>query len=174
MGLLASNTGVPLVRRPREAPDSIVWSNFSIASPGEVFSLASASRLPAVAPFTMLASILEANPYLGRLLTGRIQTGTVKTNMPIKALNREGQMIEQGRVQVNGKVVTELGTKADSGRDHIRVDGKLLQGAERLRYFMLNHEHHKLGLILFSQKLFQNRTSYVVRNIGCHLIAKRF
>jgi len=48
------------------------------------------------------------------------------------------EMIEQGRVQVNGKVVTELGTKADSGRDHIRVDGKLLQGAERLRYFVLN------------------------------------
>ena len=48
------------------------------------------------------------------------------------------EMIEQGRVQVNGKTVTELGTKADSGRDHIRVDGKLLQGDERLRYFVLN------------------------------------
>jgi 23S rRNA pseudouridine2605 synthase len=48
------------------------------------------------------------------------------------------EMIEQGRVQVNGKTVTELGTKADQGRDHIRVDGKLLQGAERLRYFVLN------------------------------------
>jgi 23S rRNA pseudouridine2605 synthase len=48
------------------------------------------------------------------------------------------EMIEQGRVQVNGKTVTELGTKADAGRDHIRVDGKLLQGAERLRYFVLN------------------------------------
>jgi 23S rRNA pseudouridine2605 synthase len=48
------------------------------------------------------------------------------------------ELIEQGRVQVNGKVVTQLGTKADAGRDHIRVDGKLLQGAERLRYFVLN------------------------------------
>jgi 23S rRNA pseudouridine2605 synthase len=47
-------------------------------------------------------------------------------------------LIEQGRVQVNGKVVTVLGTKADLGRDHIRVDGKLLQGPERLRYFILN------------------------------------
>ncbi|MGA8042540.1 MAG: pseudouridine synthase, partial [Terracidiphilus sp.] len=44
----------------------------------------------------------------------------------------------EGRVQVNGQVVTALGTKADPARDHIRVDGKLLQGAERLRYFMLN------------------------------------
>ena len=48
------------------------------------------------------------------------------------------KLIEEGRVQVNGKVVTELGTKADGGRDHIRVDGKLLHGAERLRYFVLN------------------------------------
>ncbi len=48
------------------------------------------------------------------------------------------EMITEGRVQVNGKVVTELGSKADAARDHIRVDGKLLQGAERLRYFMLN------------------------------------
>ena len=47
-------------------------------------------------------------------------------------------LITAGRVQVNGKVVTELGTKADAARDHIRVDGKLLQGSERLRYFMLN------------------------------------
>ena len=48
------------------------------------------------------------------------------------------EMMTAGRVQVNGKVVTELGTKADAARDHIRVDGKLLHGAERLRYFMLN------------------------------------
>ncbi len=47
-------------------------------------------------------------------------------------------MIQQGRVEVNGKVVTVLGTKADAARDHIRVDGKLLQGPERHRYFVLN------------------------------------
>jgi 23S rRNA pseudouridine2605 synthase len=56
----------------------------------------------------------------------------------IASRRKAEEMIEQGRVQVNGKVVTELGTKADAGRDHIRVDGKLLQGAERLRYFVLN------------------------------------
>ncbi len=48
------------------------------------------------------------------------------------------EMITGGRIQVNGKIVTTLGSKADAARDHIRVDGKLLQGAERLRYFMLN------------------------------------
>ncbi len=48
------------------------------------------------------------------------------------------EMIVAGRVMVNGQVVTQLGSKADLKRDHIRVDGKLLQGAERHRYFVLN------------------------------------
>jgi 23S rRNA pseudouridine2605 synthase len=48
------------------------------------------------------------------------------------------EMIVAGRVIVNGQVVTQLGSKADAARDHIRVDGKLLQGAERHRYFVLN------------------------------------
>ncbi len=39
---------------------------------------------------------------------------------------------------MNGQVVTPLGSKADPARDHIRVDGKLIHGAERQRYFMLN------------------------------------
>jgi 23S rRNA pseudouridine2605 synthase len=38
------------------------------------------------------------------------------------------EMIVAGRVMVNGQVVTQLGSKADAGRDHIRVDGKLLKG----------------------------------------------
>jgi len=48
------------------------------------------------------------------------------------------EMIVAGQVMVNGQVVTQLGSKADAGRDHIRVDGKLLKGAERHRYFVLN------------------------------------
>jgi 23S rRNA pseudouridine2605 synthase len=48
------------------------------------------------------------------------------------------EMIVAGRVQVNGQVVTELGTKADAGEDHIRVDGKLLHGPERYTYVALN------------------------------------
>jgi 23S rRNA pseudouridine2605 synthase len=49
----------------------------------------------------------------------------------------EGLILE-GHVQVNGQVVTELGTRADPDRDHIRVDGKLLRGREQHRYYMLN------------------------------------
>ncbi|SRR5579871_69656 len=48
------------------------------------------------------------------------------------------QMILEGRVSVNGSVVTELGSKADFGRDHIRVDGKLLQQPKRVLYLALN------------------------------------
>ena len=48
------------------------------------------------------------------------------------------ELILAGQVRVNGKVVTELGTKADASRDHIRVNGKLLHGAERPRHFMVN------------------------------------
>src|ERR1700687_2764005 len=47
-------------------------------------------------------------------------------------------LIASGRVLVNGQVVTELGTKADPEQDHIRVDGKLLQGPERYTYVVLN------------------------------------
>ncbi|HEX8810916.1 MAG TPA: pseudouridine synthase, partial [Terracidiphilus sp.] len=48
------------------------------------------------------------------------------------------ELISEGHVQVNGQTITTPGFKADPTRDHIRVDGKLLQGTERLRYFLLN------------------------------------
>lgn len=48
------------------------------------------------------------------------------------------ELITSGHVQINGKTVTELGTKADSETDHIRVNGKLLQGEQRHTYLLLN------------------------------------
>src|SRR5207302_2890584 len=48
------------------------------------------------------------------------------------------ELISTGRVAVNGQTVTELGTKADPERDHIRVNGKLLRGPERPVYLLLN------------------------------------
>jgi len=50
------------------------------------------------APFAMLATTLEADPYLGRVLTGRIHSGTVKLNMAVKGLSHDGALLEQFRV----------------------------------------------------------------------------
>ena len=49
-------------------------------------------------PFRLLATTLEADPYLGRVLTGRITSGSIKPNQTIKALSRDGKVIETTRV----------------------------------------------------------------------------
>ena len=48
-------------------------------------------------PFRMLGTILEANPYLGRIVTGRILSGVIKSNQTIKVLDRHGTLIEEDR-----------------------------------------------------------------------------
>jgi GTP-binding protein len=50
------------------------------------------------APFAMLVTTLESDPYVGRVLTGRIHAGTARINMPLKAISRDGRIIEQGRL----------------------------------------------------------------------------
>ncbi|MFO1034066.1 MAG: translational GTPase TypA [Hyphomicrobiales bacterium] len=49
-------------------------------------------------PFRMLATTLEANAFLGRILTGRIRSGSVKPNQAVKVLSRDGSVVETGRV----------------------------------------------------------------------------
>ena len=49
-------------------------------------------------PFRMLATTLSADPFIGRILTGRVESGTLKTGETIKALSRDGDRIEQFRV----------------------------------------------------------------------------
>ncbi|MGI9483502.1 MAG: translational GTPase TypA [Hyphomicrobiales bacterium] len=49
-------------------------------------------------PVRILATTVESDPYLGRILTGRVTSGTVMPNQPVKALDREGKVIEQGRI----------------------------------------------------------------------------
>jgi GTP-binding protein len=49
-------------------------------------------------PFRLLGTILEANPYLGRIVTGRITSGSVKPNQAVKVLDHDGTLIETGRI----------------------------------------------------------------------------
>ena len=49
-------------------------------------------------PFRLLGTILEANPYLGRIITGRVASGLVKPNQSVKVLSRDGKVVETGRI----------------------------------------------------------------------------
>jgi GTP-binding protein len=46
----------------------------------------------------MLCTIQERDNYVGRIVTGRVQSGTVKVNQPVKVLDRNGKMLEKGRI----------------------------------------------------------------------------
>ena len=63
-------------------------------------------------PFRMLGTILEANPYLGRIVTGRITSGSVKPNQSVKVLDRNGKLVEEGRVT---KVLAFRGLERTAG-----------------------------------------------------------
>jgi GTP-binding protein len=87
------------------------------------------------APFAMLATLLESDPFLGRILTGRIVSGTATLNMPIKVLNLKGEQLELGRLTklqtfagvervpvtkaVAGDIISIAGTKIASVADTI-------------------------------------------------------
>jgi GTP-binding protein len=79
----------------------------------------------AEAPFAMLATTLEADPYLGRVLTGRIMSGTAKVNMPLKSLARDGKMIEQGRLTklLSFRGLERVGIESAVAGDIIAVAG---------------------------------------------------
>src|SRR5436190_1730088 len=64
-------------------------------------------------PFRLLGTIIEANNFLGRIVTGRITSGSVKPNQAVKVLDHDGKLVESGRVT---KVL------AFRGLDRIPVD----------------------------------------------------
>ena len=49
-------------------------------------------------PFRMIGTILEANNFLGRIITGRIASGSIKPNQAVKVLGQDGRLIENGRI----------------------------------------------------------------------------
>ncbi|MEJ2409655.1 MAG: translational GTPase TypA [Novosphingobium sp.] len=56
-----------------------------------------APDLDADAPFSFLATLLDRDNFMGRVLTGRVQSGVLKINDPIRAMDRDGKVIETGR-----------------------------------------------------------------------------
>ncbi len=63
-----------------------------------VLSHVPAPKVDKDAPFAMLVTLLEADPFLGRVLTGRVHSGRAKVNMPIKALSLDGKQVETGKL----------------------------------------------------------------------------
>lgn len=49
-------------------------------------------------PFRMIGTILEADPFLGRIITGRIHSGSIKPNQAVKVLGQDGKLLENGRI----------------------------------------------------------------------------
>ena len=49
-------------------------------------------------PFAMNASILESDNFLGRILTGRVERGVARLNMPVRVLRQDGSVVETGRL----------------------------------------------------------------------------
>lgn len=50
------------------------------------------------APFSMLATILDYNTYVGRILTGKVYSGKANINMSIKSISLDGKLVERGRL----------------------------------------------------------------------------
>jgi len=56
-----------------------------------------APGLDADAPFSFLATLLDRDNFMGRVLTGRVQSGTIRVNDPIRAIDIDGKVVETGR-----------------------------------------------------------------------------
>ncbi len=56
------------------------------------------TRLDKEAPFAMVASILDYDNFLGRVLTGRVEQGRARLNMPVKVMRQDGSVVETGRL----------------------------------------------------------------------------
>ena len=70
----------------------------------------------------------------------------------VSSRRKAEELILEGRIRVNGKVITELGTKADLHRDHIKVDGKLIHAPERLVYLAVNKPREVVTTLSDPQK----------------------
>lgn len=64
----------------------------------KIISHVPAPKVDKTAPFSFLSTLLDVDPYLGRILVGKIYSGVIKTNSPAKVLNLKGETVENGRI----------------------------------------------------------------------------
>jgi GTP-binding protein len=76
-------------------------------------------------PFRLLGTILEANPYLGRVVTGRITSGTIVPNQMVKVLDHDGRLVDQGRVSkvLAFRGLERVGLDSASAGDIVSIAG---------------------------------------------------
>ncbi len=77
------------------------------------------------APFKMLATTLEADPYVGRILTGKIESGTVRVGQSVKAINMAGEFIENAKITkiIEHQGVNKVSRDSASAGDIVVVAG---------------------------------------------------
>jgi 23S rRNA pseudouridine2605 synthase len=80
-------------------------------------------------------------------MPGRERLQKIIANAGIASRRKAEALILEGRVTVNGKVITELGTRADPADDHIKVDGKLVRPPRRKVYFLLNKPRQVMSTV---------------------------
>ncbi|MFM7303923.1 MAG: GTP-binding protein, partial [Alphaproteobacteria bacterium] len=97
------------------------WADLELEGPRKdlsplfdlILSHVPAPKVDLEKPFAMNASILESDNFLGRILTGRVEQGVARINMPVRVLRQDGTVVETGRL-------TKLMTF--SGLDRVPVD----------------------------------------------------
>ncbi len=80
----------------------------------------------AKAPFSMLATLMEKDEYVGRMITGRIYTGTVKVGQTIKVLDRDGKLVENTKIS---KIVAFRGVSRTAIDEAVAGDIVSIAGA---------------------------------------------
>ena len=77
------------------------------------------------APFSMLATTLEADPYVGRILTGKIESGTVRVGQTVKAINMKGEFIENAKITkiIEHRGIEKVSLESASAGDIVVVAG---------------------------------------------------
>ncbi len=77
------------------------------------------------APFSMLATTLEADPYVGRILTGKIESGTVRVGQTVKAINMNGELVENAKITkiIEHRGIEKVSLESASAGDIVVVAG---------------------------------------------------